>query len=1019
MKKLLVVLLAVAMIFAFGATAMAADTEIPDYSDLSSMTEAGQIATMRLTALGVLDGQNGWGGTILGKNNITRAELSKVALYLTNNEDAYALYATLPSQFSDVADGYWAEGYINACLDFGLMKGVGGGLFNPNGTVSYQEAATVILRALGYDDNLPGDWPYEYNTKAVKIGLTKYTNYIAPAAITREDLFILCNNALDDFTVFYAGATRDSFYSLTCDADGYAYYDLRTNETGDIVSKAIDIARAAWHAYNGAGFGELIAEAKSMAPQSLLNKSFDAYCITDVLFAYDAPAAQSVFANWNKNELLEGMAWGYKGKLSKGELLLISDDKDLMTTSGKASDVAEVASNYYIWNADLWELAARYADVTIMQNDDDDYEVVFVEATSDIKYLDSFSDVNDDYDFAKTLPCAGIVGGAVDEDSYGYLYLNADGEIYYVDDVYAEGYDIMTFGVVDDIDDDMVIFEGALNDYDDMCRLGEDDCDSNKHDHNIAILRDGKLGTPADLEVGDVVYYAGVLDSDPANAKVSLYIAIPAEDTVFEDIDDNKGETNVTLDGKEYNYSSASDGSLYRDKGGNYNQMIYANVDAEDYYDDECQYAMAYAPDQVAILYFDKNNDTKYGVITDFNEYYVTSGDWKSKTVTIYTPDGKKDFTWADKQTVIPGVAGNVLSGAAMDGIQNAAGFTFCVGDLIEFELNADGEIEEITQAAVFADNNWSVRDGDLGMWNFSGSTDEDGTLSDIIDAPVVDFTGTDYTDSCDSATGLKHGYITEDTEIFMIAVDGGDFDGVSMGKAADFIDADIDAQQIVYFYTGKDNKEITVLYVVDGAAGGGANYGVAIKSRTNSKGDYLTFSSRDDIDPLYFSDAALLPINSSDLPLFVYYHKNGAGKVVDIYPAYDDTVVPSWTYGDAGDEGTFGAGEIYGLIDSTGALWTDAGLVTVFGDINGDTDEALGGNGEAETPLVYGSKSGDWVTFKGADGNDYEAKITGNTLFYDMTNDGATFSFAKHDTGESYVVIKDGNGKALFIFRY
>ena len=57
MKKFLVVLLAMAMIFAFATTAFAADKAIPDYSDVKADSEfAGDI--YRLTALGVLEGNN-------------------------------------------------------------------------------------------------------------------------------------------------------------------------------------------------------------------------------------------------------------------------------------------------------------------------------------------------------------------------------------------------------------------------------------------------------------------------------------------------------------------------------------------------------------------------------------------------------------------------------------------------------------------------------------------------------------------------------------------------------------------------------------------------------------------------------------------------------------------------------------------------------------------------------------------------------------------------------------------------
>ena len=149
MKKYLVVLLALAMVFAFATTAFAADDVIPDYTDVKVDTEyANDI--YRLTALGVLQGNNGWGGAYRPAEYLTRAEFAKIAVYMYGIEDTVNYYASLKSSFTDVAEGFWAEGYINAALDNGLMKGRGNGIFDPQSTVTTQEVATVVLRAVGY-----------------------------------------------------------------------------------------------------------------------------------------------------------------------------------------------------------------------------------------------------------------------------------------------------------------------------------------------------------------------------------------------------------------------------------------------------------------------------------------------------------------------------------------------------------------------------------------------------------------------------------------------------------------------------------------------------------------------------------------------------------------------------------------------------------------------------------------------------------------------------------------------------
>ncbi len=48
--------------------------------------------------------------------------------------------------FVDVAPGDWFAPYVNVCVEAGLMKGVGGGRFDPQGTVSLAQAATLAAR---------------------------------------------------------------------------------------------------------------------------------------------------------------------------------------------------------------------------------------------------------------------------------------------------------------------------------------------------------------------------------------------------------------------------------------------------------------------------------------------------------------------------------------------------------------------------------------------------------------------------------------------------------------------------------------------------------------------------------------------------------------------------------------------------------------------------------------------------------------------------------------------------------
>lgn len=49
--------------------------------------------------------------------------------------------------FDDVTDGDWFKPYVNTAYSYGIIKGVSGNKFNPNGTITREEAAVMVARA--------------------------------------------------------------------------------------------------------------------------------------------------------------------------------------------------------------------------------------------------------------------------------------------------------------------------------------------------------------------------------------------------------------------------------------------------------------------------------------------------------------------------------------------------------------------------------------------------------------------------------------------------------------------------------------------------------------------------------------------------------------------------------------------------------------------------------------------------------------------------------------------------------
>ncbi len=201
MKKLLVVLIAIVMIFGFATTALAADTLNSAYPDFSGQDQTVQDAFMKLTALDVFDGY--LDGTIRPNSNITRAEFAKITCVLAGMQDSANILINNPSKYSDVAKGAWYTGWINLATSQGFIKGYPDGTYKPNSNISMQEALTVLLRIAGYTDNLVGPWPLDYIAQGGKLGITDDVSFSGAAAATRASVAVMAANLLDVNVVYW------------------------------------------------------------------------------------------------------------------------------------------------------------------------------------------------------------------------------------------------------------------------------------------------------------------------------------------------------------------------------------------------------------------------------------------------------------------------------------------------------------------------------------------------------------------------------------------------------------------------------------------------------------------------------------------------------------------------------------------------------------------------------------------------------------------------------------------------
>lgn len=203
MKKALVILMTVAMMFCFSATAFAAN-----FSDMDNASSTVKDAVNKAVALEIIEGYED--GTFKPDATITRAEFAKMACIAAGlKSSGEALSGTTPS-FSDVKANEWYTGWINLASSKGFVRGYEDGTYKPNQTISNQEIVTVLMRMLGYNDNLTGPWPIDYINQAAKLDVTEdITGFVGAAAATRGNVAVMLDATLDQNMVEYSKDIED------------------------------------------------------------------------------------------------------------------------------------------------------------------------------------------------------------------------------------------------------------------------------------------------------------------------------------------------------------------------------------------------------------------------------------------------------------------------------------------------------------------------------------------------------------------------------------------------------------------------------------------------------------------------------------------------------------------------------------------------------------------------------------------------------------------------------------------
>ena len=234
MKKVLSIVLSLVLVICMMPVMAFAGSNDAVYSDIAGEKCEGAVNV--LDALGVIDGYEE--GTYKPEKVVTRAEMAKLIITALGM-DSYA--TATKSSYSDMALAQWAIPYVEYATNLGIIEGVGGGRFSPGNPVTYEQAVTMIVRALGYTtdcNEMNGTWPAVYVQKATALGIFKNVegNQYGTGA-NRGDVAIMLYNALDIPQV-YADKDGETHYKKGEFNSATDEYDMITmmsilNKDGD------------------------------------------------------------------------------------------------------------------------------------------------------------------------------------------------------------------------------------------------------------------------------------------------------------------------------------------------------------------------------------------------------------------------------------------------------------------------------------------------------------------------------------------------------------------------------------------------------------------------------------------------------------------------------------------------------------------------------------------------------------------------------------------------------------------
>jgi len=178
-----------------------------------------------LGALGIMVGDE---GGFRPNDTIIRSEVAKIAVYMLGLTEIAGGTST---RFPDVPAGHWASGVISVADTQRMVIGYEDQTFRPNNDISFAEAVTIVMRALGFEPaaQAAGGFPTGYLVVASQHGILRGVQGASGEPARRGDVAMLVYNALTTYMMERTGFGSAVIYEI---GDRTILYDRLGVERG-------------------------------------------------------------------------------------------------------------------------------------------------------------------------------------------------------------------------------------------------------------------------------------------------------------------------------------------------------------------------------------------------------------------------------------------------------------------------------------------------------------------------------------------------------------------------------------------------------------------------------------------------------------------------------------------------------------------------------------------------------------------------------------------------------------------